>query len=136
LTYAHYTHRHGQYGALLRVLSGKYTARPEEFDDIVTAKPMFMQFFPLGSAITRGIFSIVGNVAVPIEAQPFPVFRSGITDDVTGKVSVWWLWDGHREWKVGELTEEQRRLSIRGVCNDTLLILRIEAGWTPENDSQ
>jgi len=54
---------------------------------------------------------------------------------VTRKVDVWWLWDGQEEWKVGDLTAEQRRLSIRGVWNDTLLRDRLESGWRPETDS-
>jgi hypothetical protein len=57
-----------------------------------------------------------------------------VIDPSTGKVKVWWLWDGEREWQVGELTEEQRGLSFREVWNDTLLIERIESGWTPETD--
>jgi hypothetical protein len=75
---------------------------------------------------------LVGNVVVPLEAQAFPTFRNGVIDPSTGKVKVWWLWNGEKEWRVGEITAEQRRLPILGVWNDTLLIERIESGWTPE----
>ena len=60
--------------------------------------------------------------------------RGGVIDPSTRKVKVWWLWDGEKEWRVGEITAEQRGLPIRGVWNDTLLIERIESGWTPETD--
>jgi hypothetical protein len=130
LAYAHYTHKHHtppRYGALLRVFGKIHGVRPGDFTELVRNRPTFMCFFPLGAAVNRGIVSIVGNVAVPLEAQAFPTFRAGMAN-------VWWLWDGEKEWRVGELTAEQRRLSIRGVWNDTLLIERIESGWTPETD--
>ncbi len=93
-----------------------------------------MLFFPLNAAIDQHIVSIVANVALPSDAQKFPTFRAGVVDPATRKVGVWWLWDGEKEWRVGQLTVEQRCLSIRGVWNDTLLIERIESGWTPETD--
>jgi hypothetical protein len=134
LVYAHYTHKHLQYGALLRVFRMFYEVRPSDFTELVTNRPAFMCFFPLGAAVNRSLVSIVGNVVVPPEAQAFPTFRGGVANPPTGKVKVWWLWDGEKEWRVGELTAEQRKLSIRGVWNDTLLIERIESGWTPETD--
>jgi hypothetical protein len=132
LVYAQYTHKHQQYGALLRVFRKFYGVRPSDFTELVRSRPAFMCFFPLGAAVNRGIVSIVDNVVVPPEA--FPTFRGGVIDPSTGKVKVWWLWDGEREWRVGELTAEQRRLSFSEVWNDTLLIERIESGWTPETD--
>lgn len=135
LSYAHYTHKQERYGALLRVFGEHHASRPNNFDAIVRNRPAFMIFFPLGAAVNRGIFPLVSNVPVPLQAQHFPTFRcAGLQDPVTGKVGAWWLWDGEREWRIGELTAEQRSLSIRGVCNDTFLIERIEAGWTPEMD--
>lgn len=135
LAYAQYAHKHKQYGALLRVFGDFHDNRPNGFAELVKNKPTFMCFFPLNAAVDQGIVSIVDNVALPTEAQAFPVFRSGVTDPSTRKVGVWWLWDGEKEWRVGDLTAEQRKLSIRGVWNDTLLIERIESGWTPETDS-
>lgn len=134
LVYAQYTHRHKQYGALLRVFEDFYETRPRNFTKLVESKPLFMCFFPLGAAVDRGIFSIVDNVAVPLAAQQFPTFRAGVIDPSTRKVGAWWLWNGEDEWRVGELTAEQRKFPIRGVWNDTLLIERVESGWTPETD--
>ncbi|MCL2656094.1 MAG: hypothetical protein FWD62_01525 [Betaproteobacteria bacterium] len=134
LSYAQYTHWHKQYGALLRVFGNFYDIRPGDFDELVKSKPKFMCFFPLGAAVNEGVVSIVDNVALPSEAQKFPTFRAGVIDSATRKVGVWRLWDGEKEWRVGRLTAEQRRLSIRGVWNDILLIERIESEWTPETD--
>jgi len=134
LNYAQYAHRHKQYGALLRVFDNSYDTRPSDFGELIKSKLRFMCFFPLSTAVDQGIVSIIDNVALPLEAEKFPTFRAGIVDPATRKVVVWWLWDGKNERRVGELTAEQRKLSIRGVWNDTLLIERIESGWTPETD--
>ena len=134
LAYAHYTHKHKLYGALLRVFNGIHDAPLNTYEDVVTQRPAFSVFFPLSAAVNKKIVSIVGNVAVPSEAQIFPIFRGGTVHPSTHKVEVWWLWDGEREWRVGDLTDEQRTFPILGVWNDTLLIERIESHWTPETD--
>jgi hypothetical protein len=133
-SYAQYSHKHKQYGALLRVFWGSYNVRPCEFDEVVHGGVRFMCFFPLSAAIDMGIFSVVGNFPLSEDAKKFPIFRAGVVDPATGKVGVWWLWDGEREWPISELTAEQRKLSIRGVWNDTILVERIESGWTPEGE--
>ncbi|MCV9942664.1 MULTISPECIES: hypothetical protein [unclassified Rhizobium] len=90
--------------------------------------------FPLNAAVGQRTVSIVDNVALPSDAKKFAAFRAGTIDPATRKVGVWWLWDGENELQIGQLTTEQRHLSIRGVWNDMLLIERIESGWTPETD--
>jgi hypothetical protein len=134
LAYAHYTHQHKQYGALLRVFHGFHETRPVDFMKLVMHVPIFSCFFPLNAAVERKIVSLVSNVTPSVEALTFPTFRAGIIDPATRKVGVWWLWDGEKEWKVGELTSVQRRFPIRGVWNDTLLVERIESGWTAKTD--
>ncbi|AHF84108.1 hypothetical protein RLEG3_20840 [Rhizobium leguminosarum bv. trifolii WSM1689] len=133
-SYAQYAHKHKQYGVLLRVFGKFFESRPDSFNDLVSEQPVFMCFFPLNAAVGQRIVSIVDNVALPSDAKKFPTFRAGIVDPATQKVGVWWLWDGENEWRIGQLAAEQRHLSIRGVWNDTLLIERIESGWTPETD--
>jgi hypothetical protein len=134
LTYAQFSHKHSQYGALLRVLPGFHELRPVDLADLVRQPESFVTFFPLQAAVSRNIFEVVVNCPVPDFARPFPLFRSGVVDPATQRVKVWWLWDGEKEWKVGEITTEQRKLPLRGIWNDTLLIQRIEEGWTPSND--
>ncbi|WP_156463983.1 hypothetical protein [Devosia sp. Leaf420] len=132
LAYAHFSHKHPQYGALLRVFGQTYNARPENFSAHMNAEPTFICFFPLGAAVNRGIVSIAGHVDIPADAREFPIFRAGMPGRDMREGSPWWLWDGEKEWRVGTLSPSQRKLPIRGVWNDTLLIKRIEDGWTPE----
>jgi hypothetical protein len=134
LAYAHYTHFNKQYGSLLRVFDAIYEIRPNDLTAIVNRQPAFSCFFPLDAAVKRKSVLNVGNIPVPHQAQIFPTFRTGVIDPSTGKVEMWWLWDGQREWPVGRLTNEQRKFPIRGVWNDTLLIQRIDSSWRPEID--
>jgi hypothetical protein len=138
LAYAIYTHVHEKppkFGAIIRVFDQLFQARPESFLELVAGPVRFVTFFPLRVAVSKELVSIVGNVGVPDSMKKFPIFRSGsILDPETKRVSAWWLWDGIREWRVGQLSPEQRKLPIRGVWNDTLLVQRIEENWRPEND--
>jgi hypothetical protein len=137
LAYAQYTHFHAKpprYGYLIRILPGFFHIRPSGFSDLVNLRSVFVKFFPLQAAVNRNIVTIVANESIPVEALSFPVFRAGMIDPKTKKVHVWWFWDGEREWKIGAITEEQKKMPIRGLVNDTMLIELIESGWTPEND--
>jgi len=133
--YAQYTHKHVRYGALLRIFKNNYIARPSDLDNVLKDDVVFSTFFPLKGAVKIGSVEIVGNLSVSNTLSQFPTFRAGVIDPSTGKVAIWWLWDGEREWKIGRLTEEQKKFPIRGVWNDTLLIERIESNWTPYTDS-
>jgi hypothetical protein len=134
--YALYTHRHSappKFGDLIRVFAGFHEHRPGPITAIATDNILFTTFFPLGAAVNRRIFEIVGRIDVPAALKPFPVFRNGTPHPQTKRVGVWWLWDGSKEWRVGALTQEQA-YPLLGVLNDTLLIERIEKGWRAEND--
>ena len=131
--YAHLSHMHGSYGALLRVMPSTYAARPKDFAWVSATEPQFLCFFPLGAAIKRGLVALAGHVALAKAAQAFPVFRAAVrTPNGWGP---WWLWDGEKEWLVGALQPGMERLPIRGVVNDTLLVERIRSGWRSDSDA-
>jgi hypothetical protein len=134
LSYAQFSHNHARYGALIRVMPGMSRSRPSNLAELIGGPDKFVTFFPLHAAVSRGIFEVIVNCPVPDSAKLFPLFRTGVEDPMTRKVKAWWLWDGEKEWRVGELTTEQRKLPLRGIWNDTLLVERVEAGWTPSND--
>jgi hypothetical protein len=134
LAYAQYTHKHKQYGALLRVFNRIYLEQPTDLKSLIIEEEAFQCFFPLSAALNLKLVRVVTNISVPEKNKKFPTFRAGIVDPATKKVAVWWLWDGEKEWRIGELDKEQKKLPIRGIWNDTLLIERIDSGWTPETD--
>ena len=135
--YAQYTHEHKRYGSLLRVYSNCYDAPVpiEIINEVVNERPTFSCFFPLKIALKQKIFPIIGNAKVLNENKLFPVFRSVMINPNKGEPNIWWLWDGEKEWRIGALNLEQRKLPIRGIWNDTLLIERIESDWLPETDA-
>ncbi|MEO8926500.1 MAG: hypothetical protein ABI306_04985 [Caulobacteraceae bacterium] len=136
--YGQFTHKHirpPRYGHFLRLFSGRHAVRPKNLEDCIAGVPVFSCFFPLSVAINCGMVSAMGNTPIAPPLRQFPVFRCGVNDPKTNKVEIWWLWDGEREWRVGELTAEQEQFPVRGIWNDTLLIERLPSGWTPNRDS-
>ena len=132
--YAHYSHRHSRYGALLRVLKGIFDERPDDMSQIVDREYQFTTFFPLSAACREGIVTIVVNEDLPERAKEFPTFRARAVG-LNGAKGPWWLWDGENEWQIGSLEAGMESLPIRGVWNDTLLVSRIESGWSHEHDT-
>ena len=131
--YAHYSHEHKTYGALLRVMPATFAARPSDFEWISGAEPQFLCFFPLVAAIKQGLVERAGRAHLAEAAQAFPVFRASVrAADGWGP---WWLWDGEKEWRIGALQTGMEQLPIRGVINDTLLVERIRSGWRAERDA-
>lgn len=135
LAYAQYTHQHPTHGGLIRVFDTIFDSRPNDLSELVKGPVRFSTFLPVRAAVSRGIFKVIGHHEVAPFNQRFPIFRNGIEDPKTKKVSVWWFWDGEKEWKVGEIRPEERKMPIVGVWNATMLVKRIEEGWRPENDS-
>ncbi len=133
LAYAHYSHKNPEWGYLLRVFNRLYSERPVDLRAVVEGEPTFYKFFPLGSFVQRGIVTIVGNVPLSEDAKIFPRFRNG-NPDLEGKVHIWWIWDGEHDVRVGKATDEVRKLSQLGLCDDVFLIDQILTGYTPETD--
>jgi hypothetical protein len=134
--YAIYTHHHKLMGALLRVFNTVYASRPENITGVVEDSVRLVVFFPLQSALNRSIVKTVGNVPIAESLRVFPLFRNPGVPNLDGKADKWWLWDGERSTPIEKLTQEQRRLPVRGIWNDTLLVERIDNGWRHEDDRQ
>jgi hypothetical protein len=135
LAYVQYTHEHRErprWGSLLRVLPGVYERQPD-LAKLVSEEERFSVFFPLHAALRGGIFSIVANEPVPPAKQQFPIFRMRQEGFADGP---WYYWDGHREWRERSWrrTPRWRARALQEIWNDTLLIERIAAGWSPPVD--
>ena len=135
LAYAQYTHEHRdppRMGSLIRVLPGVYERQPD-LAALVETEERFSVFFPLRAALRRRIFRIVSNESVPPRKRPFPIFRSQSRPELSS--GPWWYWDGRREWRETwwRRKPEWRRRALNEIWNDTVLIERIEARWSPDN---
>jgi hypothetical protein len=90
---------------VIHVFDRLYDSRPYEIAKIAGNPVRFAAFFPLQAAVNKKLVEVVGNVPIPDDLKPFPVFRSGNPDSRTKKVETWWLRDLERDktWKVGTL---------------------------------
>lgn len=134
VAYAQVTHKHEEYGHLLRVFEGFYTKEPKDFSEIVRCITQFSTFFPIQTAVNKGLFTVAGNTSVSKANQQFPIFRS-CSYGKNGERGPWWLWDGEQEVMLKrDLTEEEKRFPKRGIISAPLLVERTEKGYRVEID--
>lgn len=97
VAYAQVTHKHSEFGFLIRVFPGFHNQQPKDFSVVVEGEPQFSAFFVVQSAVNQGLLSVVGNVPVPEKLQAFPTFRSRNG----GPGGSLWLWDGKESFRLG-----------------------------------
>jgi hypothetical protein len=127
--YLQLTHVDPQYGHLLRALPGTYRDEPPPLSDLVELDDAFVAFFPLDAALSRGLVHVVGNETVPKKSRPFPRFLMQGIVAPGSKAQNWWLWDGKKEVRLGELRPEHQKLPVLEIVNDAVLRERLERGW-------
>ncbi|WP_088146782.1 hypothetical protein [Achromobacter denitrificans] len=129
VAYAQVTHKHPEFGYLIRVLSGFYDTQPKDFLEIVNCPVQFSAFFVVQSAVNQGLLSVVANVSVPESLQIFPKFRSR-NGGPGGSI---WLWDGGEAIRLERnLSSDEQKISTRGIISAPLLVERIENNYRAE----
>lgn len=134
LVLGQFIHKNPELGILVQIFRGFFQVKPEDLLEVISAEPQFVTFFPLQTAVNLGIAAVLGNGPVRTSFREFPIFRGGNPRPGTVKVTNWWLWDGDREWRVGELTEEQKSWPLREIVNDAIIVDRVRSGWTAATD--
>jgi hypothetical protein len=128
--YAQYSHRHPDYGQLLRVLPGLHGERPN-VGRLAAGEERFFVFYPLDAALARDpLVEVVGRADVP--DPEFPELRAGSWDADSGEES-WYVVTDEVSRHVGRLTPELRRLSTADMVNHKTLLDRITSGWSPQD---
>ncbi|MBO9123004.1 MULTISPECIES: hypothetical protein [unclassified Rhizobium] len=130
--YVQFMQKNKLMGSAIRVLPGTYVGGNSDIESLVRTDAGYWIFFPLSAALKAKVVRRVGAFEIPSHSKKLPLFRSGVVDPATGRIENWWLWDGENSRMVGAITDEQRRLPIKSIWNDTLLVERIEQGWSPE----
>jgi hypothetical protein len=129
VAYAQITHKHPEFGYLIRVFGGFHDTQPEDFSVVVCSPAQFSAFFVVQSAVNQGLLSVVANVPVPESLQAFPTFRSR-NGDIGGAI---WLWNGSESFRLCRgLLPEELRYPTEGIISAPLLVERIENDYTAE----
>jgi hypothetical protein len=141
LGYVQYTHDGGDMGQLVRVLPGLYPTRPDDFVELAKHKELYFIFYPLKHALRAGQTQIVSSQPVPDWARPVPRMRHPAGRASDGRTSNWRILDARASLTVpflrqtpvvGELTPDQRKLSIHRLCPHSAMVKELARGWTPE----
>lgn len=134
--YLQYVRYDESLGELIGVLRPLLHERPSRFEMMSRESERFLTFFPLKAAFSKRIVEWVGNEPAPDAFRYPPAMRSpGKIDQQRGVVESWWISKGESQTLVASLTDEQRKLSIEAIINDTLLIDRLVSGWSPSDYS-
>lgn len=129
VAYAQVTHKHSEFGFLIRVFPGFHHDHPKDFSVVVDAEPQFSAFFVVQSAVNQGLLSVVANVPVPERLQVFPTFRSR-NGGPGGSI---WLWNEGEELRLErEISSEELKHSTGGIISAPLLVDRIEKNYRAE----
>ena len=132
--YAQLTHRNRLCGCLLRVLPGVHRSPLKDLGKKTRVKELYHTFVFEEDLHESPAVQIVGHEPIPKESRAFPLFRAGVKDPKTKQVKTWWLWDGAKEWPIGELREDQKLLPLRQIWNYKILINKINEGWRPADE--
>ena len=114
---------------LVRIYYKVHPIQTKDFS-LIQKSSFFYLNFVLQAAYNRKIVEKVGNVPLESDFKPPRYFR---TKNPFGEG--WQIVDSvnwHRE-TIEKLTNEQLKLSPWGGWNDTLIIERLDEGWTLEN---
>jgi hypothetical protein len=131
MAYLHYVHKMKNGLEMVRVLQGLYPKQPASFDELVAIPEQFVVGFPLKAAFNRKIVQRVASGQM-VEFSPPEFMRT--KHKVPGEFDGWQIVNTNTldRKTVESLSESERELSPYGIWNDTLLIERLELGWTLE----
>lgn len=129
VAYAQVTHKHPEFGYLIRIFSGFHNTRPKDFSAVVSCPVQLSAFFPVQSAVNQGLLSVVDNTPVPESLQVFPTFRSR-NGGPGGSI---WLWSGGDAVRLDRcLLPEELTYPTEGIISAPLLVERIEKNYRAE----
>lgn len=131
--YFQYVFEKKNIGSLIRILQGIYLKQPEDFNKIIEQKERFIINFPLKAAYKQEIVKRIGNYNIPNHFLVPKYMRSKRVDKDGNQIS--WEIVNYKTWNretVYILTAGQKELSPWGIWNVTMLVEKINQGWTLE----
>jgi hypothetical protein len=132
LSYVQFIGKHPEYGDAIRVFPGCFKKRI--VDSAKLNQSGYIVFYPVQTAVAKGLLDIVGSNPLPLEAKvPRNIRRPGARGR-TGEILTWIIEDAKQETVRDKLTEAERKLPIAAIWDHNLLILRLSQGWSPEKE--
>jgi hypothetical protein len=130
--YFQYVSKDATMGDLIRVLPGVHSKPLTHCHDLASATELYFVYFPLGAGIAKGLMRIVGSAPVPEGADRPARMKRPIGRARNGNVLSWAITENGKDRFASELSDDEQRLSLSVIWNDTLLAERIADGWTPQ----
>lgn len=132
--YGQVTHIHPKWKFVIAIFREFYASEPEDFTAVVASEPQIITTFLAQDAIEQGLFSLIANVAVSEHLKSFPTFRA--TNNLKGSETMWFFWDGERQWKVHRPLSDDEKRYPKGpsLPSAPLLIDMVEKDFRVERD--
>lgn len=128
--------KHPEFGWAMRVLSPVRESVGAHAQGVRYLPEMFIALMgSIAHEAKEGRLRFVGHTELPLGYDPsLPLLRasSSVDDDGRHTDGSWWLDDGTKEWRVGNLTKEQQNLPYRQFTPALALRVLIDAGWDPQ----
>ncbi|MFV0322167.1 MAG: Imm26 family immunity protein [Alphaproteobacteria bacterium] len=123
-----------KWGYVVAIFREFFDKTPKDFTEIVSKEPQLITCFVINYAVREGLFALVDNVPVSNHLKEFPIFKG--TNFFKGNDTMWFFWDGDKEWRVHRpLTEEEKKYPEGpSLPSAPLLIERIETNYRVERD--
>jgi len=120
----------------MRILPGIFSKRQTDFDFLAAQESSYCCFWWVDAAIRDGTVKIVGRAVIPKDHRKMPLFKWGIRNLKTTRISRWNVWDGRTRSSrpVRRLTKEQRQYPLKEIVPIDVVVERIEQGWTPADE--
>jgi len=132
--YGQVINTHPKWKFVIAIFRQFFDKPPSDFGELVDCEPQFVTTFLLQDAVKQGLFSLVDNVPVSEKLREFPTFRS--TNNLKGDDTMWFFWDGDKQWKVHRPLTETEKYFPKGpsLPSAPLLVERIEQDYRVERD--
>ncbi len=129
--YGQYVYHDKKTGPLICVFDSTAYNELYQQDNLLLSESLFPPIFTgLFAAIRTGLWKIIGHSE--INSFHYPNFVSAVYSSETGKVKMWYLWDGNEFVKIGPVLPQQyQSLEYLIVWAPQDIAKRIEIGYYP-----
>lgn len=134
--YGQYVLWHDKKGFLVRAFQGLHP-NPLPPEEVVCLPEQFVTFLSILGALRAGHVRVIGQGPIPSCYATIPLFRRGFLTKEQREAGRAhenvFFWDGTNDWRVGKITEEQRKMPILITMFDDSFVESILTGWRHEH---